>query len=77
MGSYSTKLSLPQVALGNSEAEFAINFDKKTIGTLRISKGSLDWFSGRSRIGKTITWKEFDELMKAAPGRDIKKKSKR
>ncbi len=73
MPSYSTKLSLPDVPIVRSEAEFIISHDKKQIGRLRISVGSIDWFKGRARSGKTLTWREFSKLMEETSARTVKK----
>jgi hypothetical protein len=73
MASYSTKLTLPDVLLGKSEAEFFISHDKSPIGRIRISKGSIDWFEGKARTGKSLTWKEFAKLMETANGRKVMK----
>ena len=73
MASYSTKLSLPDVPIVRSEAEFIISHNNRQIGRLRISKGSIDWFQGKARTGKTLTWMEFSKLMGATNARTVKK----
>ncbi len=37
---------------------------KRKLGELRVSKGNLTWFTGNGRKPYTITWKNFDVLMK-------------
>jgi predicted secreted protein len=55
---------IPQSELGKAAARFEAFKDGRKIGTLKIRKGSLEWYPRyqRKRIRK-LTWEQFAERM--------------
>jgi hypothetical protein len=55
------------VEVGNSDVRFEVKSGNKLLGTLTLSKGSLDWRPVRRHRGKKnearIPWREFDRLV--------------
>jgi len=58
--------TIPEQPLGKVDAEFTVKIDKQTLGTLKISKGSLDWTpAGYSHENPfRVSWTKFDEWMR-------------
>ena len=61
---YEVKFEVPKRELGKSDVVFEVKQDGITLGTLKISKGSLVWFPKDTTNGYRITWERFDRLMK-------------
>src|SRR5437868_297597 len=55
---YDILFSMPERTLGRSDVEFVVKSGKQTLGTLRISKGSLVWFPRGTSIGHRISWQK-------------------
>jgi hypothetical protein len=58
-------LKLAPVHLKKNDSSIIITKDKKIFGTIKISKGSIDYLP-KSRKEKAISlnWTQFDDLMK-------------
>jgi hypothetical protein len=56
------------LALSGVDVEFNVQVDGHILGTLKVSKGSLDWRprNGRHRNSYTISWRDFDYLVQGA-----------
>jgi hypothetical protein len=72
MATHEVHFSIPQRELGKADVEFIVDVDEKRLGTLKISKGSIVWFRGKThKNGKKISWTQFDDLMEQhAPYRE-------
>ena len=65
MAKHEIYFRLPERQIVNADAEFTIYTDDEKLGTLNISKGSLDWMpSGFSSPPYKISWEKFSEVMK-------------
>jgi hypothetical protein len=57
--------TLPTQPLGKVDAQFTINKDGQILGTLKISKGTIDWtpkdFAHDNPF--QLSWTKFDKLM--------------
>lgn len=53
----------PRKAMLHSDVSFEIYSDGKKLGTMTISKGSIDWWPKRRRSGKRISWERFAQAM--------------
>ena len=58
------ELSLPNVELGNSDAEFIIYQDHEKLGKIRISKGGLDYLPFKKKKPIKIHWTQFDQMVR-------------
>jgi hypothetical protein len=54
--------SIPERRLGKRDIVFRIRKDSSIIGTLRISKGGVDWFPLRKQLGYGLDWSQVDHL---------------
>lgn len=58
--------TLPEQPLGKVDAEFTIKKDGQVLGTLKISKGTIDW-SPKDHAQDNpfkVKWSRFDILMR-------------
>jgi len=64
MATHQVHFSVPQRELGKADVEFIVNIDGKRLGTLKVSRGSIVWFRGKTHVnGEKMTWTELDNLM--------------
>ena len=67
MAAHDVMFNVPFRSLGKSDIEFLVKRDKEIFGTLKISKGSLVWFSKGDVKGHKMYWGQFNKLMKNKP----------
>jgi hypothetical protein len=59
------RFNIPERSLGNSDIKFKIRKDGDMFGTLRISKGSLEWSPTKAKkLRFKIGWTNFDKIAK-------------
>ena len=56
-------VNLPWRKLGGADAEFKVKIDNAVIGTLKISKGDLEWVPRDAKYGYKVKWADFGKLM--------------
>lgn len=58
--------TLPEQPLGKVDAEFTVKKDGQVLGTLKISKGTLDWTPQKHGHENPfqMTWSTFDKMMR-------------
>ena len=54
---------VPERDLGHADIVFSAWNDDEKIGTLRVSKGAVEWFVKDSKKGKKLTWKRFSKVI--------------
>ncbi len=64
MAKHNVYVTLPNAELGKSDAVFTIYQDDKKLGTITISKGSIEWYPNRAKQPYSLNWTQFDKLMK-------------
>ncbi len=66
-------------ALGKIDIKIPVRSDDEYLGSLHISKGSIDWVAGRStKYGRySLSWESFAEMMEALPARPLTTKGRR
>jgi hypothetical protein len=64
MAKHNVFFDLPERELGKADANFYIYKDEEKLGQITISKGSLEYYPARRKKPISITWSEFDALMK-------------
>ena len=69
MPAHDVEMSIPttKVVL-HADVVFEIRSDDETLGELRVSKGSIDWYASNARIPVKLTWEQFDRLMRDQRG---------
>lgn len=61
---YEVTFSVPQRPLGNSDITFEIRDTRdRKVGTLKLSRGALEWNTFNSDLVYKRTWHAFDKLM--------------
>jgi hypothetical protein len=65
--------------LGKVDIRIHVRSDDEYLGSLHISKGSLDWVAGRStKYGRyRISWERFAELMESRTPKPLTTKGRR
>ena len=53
----------PRHEIINTDVTFVIVKGSKKLGELKVSKGSLDWYTGNGRKSYKISWSLFNEIM--------------
>ena len=56
--------TLPFALLGKKDAYFEIYEDGKKLGTITISKGSIEWYPKNAKQPYEFSWGEFDKMIK-------------
>jgi len=57
--------TLPNALMGKKDAFFDIYQDKKKLGTITISKGSIEWYPANAQKPIRLTWSQFDRLIQS------------
>ena len=57
-------MHLPKQGIKNLDVEIAVRSDDELLGTLKISKGSIDWLPAHATVYEyRMGWEKFDALM--------------
>ncbi len=56
--------TLPNAELVNSDAVFSIYQNGRKLGTITISKGSIEWFPRNFKHPYSSSWAQFDKMIK-------------
>jgi hypothetical protein len=64
MAKHNVYVNLPWRELGKVDAQFNIYQDEKKLGTITISKGSVEWYPKNSKKPYKIGWSHFDKMIK-------------
>ena len=74
MATHEVRFNLPERPLGKADASFTVKRDGSTLGTLKISNGSIVWFPSGTTYGHKMGWVKFDEVMRTnAPHQEKRK----
>lgn len=57
-------MTMPTKIVLNKDTDFDIYSDGNMLGTLKISKGSIEWRSAKLTYGYHLSWEQFDDIMK-------------
>ena len=63
MPKHELHLTIPPKTVLNKDAECDVYSDNEMLGTLKISKGSLEWRPKNHQNGFHLTWEEFSQIM--------------
>ena len=65
MATHDVTFEIPEKELGKASISFKVKKDKRVIGTLYISKGTIEWLpKWKSKKSFKVNWTRFDEIMK-------------
>jgi len=63
MAQHSVKVKLPKrVEIFSKDLEVQVRSNGSTVGTLKISKGSLDWRDASDQFSRVLGWNKFAQL---------------
>ena len=65
MAEHVVRVSQPTREVVNADYSFEIFSDGEKIGTLDISKGTVDWWPRNAKSGVEVRWEDFATLMDA------------
>ncbi len=64
MPKHEIDVKVPQeIWVGNTDLEIAVKADRKLLGRLHISRGTIDWIPAKERSRYRLRWERFAELM--------------
>jgi hypothetical protein len=59
---HNVAFSIPERQLGKRDIVFRVRKDDVLFGTLRVSKGGVDWFPFKKQLGYGLSWSQIDHL---------------
>lgn len=65
MPTHDVYVTLPNALMGKKDAFFDIYKDGKKLGTITISKGSIEWYPKNTKKQVySLSWSAFDKMMR-------------
>lgn len=64
MAQHEVKVFLPSIEIGSTDLEIEIRSDAAKLGSLLISKGTIDYKPNNHLYSISLTWEQFDEIMR-------------
>jgi hypothetical protein len=61
---HSVTFTVPERPLEKVDVEFDVKCDGETLGTLKVSKGDVEWRKRNDTYGYHLTWSKFDEVIR-------------
>jgi hypothetical protein len=65
-GGHEVTFALPARELANADLTIVVRTGGKTLGTLCISRGGLDWYPKSAKTGREFAWEKLAELLNNA-----------
>ena len=65
MAKHDVNMNMPNgIPVINADVDFAIKANGAKIGTLKVSKGAVEWLPANNSVTRyTLTWEQFGSLM--------------
>ena len=64
MSTHDIHMTMPEKVVLNKDVVFDVHSDKTKLGTLKISKGSVEWAPANFVRGFHLIWEQFDKVMR-------------
>jgi hypothetical protein len=64
MATHDIEVEIPPRLVLHKDVSFVIKSDGLKLGELRVSKGTIDWRPGNKRKVVSLTWEQFDKVMR-------------
>ena len=64
MATHDIKMTIPAKTVYNKDAEVDVQSNGDMLGTLRISKGTIEWRPKNYTYGFHMNWEKFDRIMR-------------
>jgi hypothetical protein len=55
----------PKDSVVNRDVEFMIYKNNRKLGTLRVSRGSIDWIPSNGTVARYLSWSDFALIMES------------
>jgi hypothetical protein len=55
----------PKDSVVNRDVEFMIYKNNRKLGTLKISRGSIDWIPSNGTVARYLSWSDFALIMES------------
>jgi hypothetical protein len=65
---HEVEMKIPSNVVLNADVVFEIQAGGQKLGELRVSRGTVDWYPANARNGSSLTWEQFDRLMRQQRG---------
>jgi hypothetical protein len=63
MARHRTEAELPPQTIQNADLTFRVWSDDEVLGTLALSKGTIDWWPGKAKKPIRLGWEQFARMM--------------
>jgi len=73
MAKHDVAFDVPKRPLGRADILFTIRENKRLLGTLTVSNGSIVWFPKGKTYGCKMGWSKFDKMMQEHATRQEKR----
>jgi hypothetical protein len=64
MSAHDIFMAMPEKVVLNKDVVFDVYSDNNKLGTLKVSKGSIEWAPASFNRGFHLFWEQFDHLMR-------------
>ena len=64
MSTHDIFMAMPEKVVLNKDVVFDVYSDKSKLGTLKVSKGTVEWAPSNFVHGFHLVWEHFDKLMR-------------
>ena len=64
MAQHKVTFDAPALTLGNADIELHVRGNGALVGTLKISRGNVDWLPRDKQKWFRMGWREFDKVMR-------------
>ena len=71
MSTHEIQMAMPEKTVLNKDVVFDVYSDYNKLGTLKISKGSVEWAPANFTRGFHLLWEQFDKMMRANGNQQI------
>ena len=65
MSTHEIHMDMPEKTVLNKDVVFDIYSDGSKLGSLKVSKGSLEWAPANFVNGFHMQWEQFDQIMQS------------
>ncbi len=53
-----------ELPVGNVDIKIVVEQDGNRLGVVKVSRGAIDWKPGKAKHTYSLTWSQFDDLMR-------------
>jgi hypothetical protein len=53
-----------ELPVSNVDIKIVVTRDRDRLGVVKVSRGSIDWKPGKAKRTWSLSWQQFDELMR-------------